>query len=115
MGMYTINKAELIAENFLSGDFPIVTGHYAVKKNAVVHKRAVVVESEGGIEELSSSMLSEAGIYDKILGITADEPCCDEAVVYLTGEFFAEGLNLASGVSADNIKTPLRKLGIFIK
>ncbi len=121
MAMYQINTAELTAENFLAGDFPIATDFGTVKKNAVIHKRAPLVQSEDGIEEFTAAMLPaagenmSAGSLDKIIGIAADEPSGDEVVFYLTGEFFAEGLTLPEGVTAADLKPAFRKLGIFIK
>ncbi len=121
MGMYDVSTAELTAENFLAGKFPIVTDFGKVKKNAVIHKRAPLVESEDGIEEFTAAMLpttgenASAGSLDKIIGIAADEPSGDEVAIYLTGEFFAEGLTLPNGVTAADLKPAFRKLGIFIK
>lgn len=121
MGMYSINTAELTAENFLAGDFPIVTDVGAIKKNAVIRKRAPLVQSENGIEEFTAAMLpttgenASAGSLDKLVGIAADEPSGEEVTFYLTGEFFAEGLTLPEGVTAADLKPAFRKLGIFIK
>jgi hypothetical protein len=39
----------------------------------------------------------------------------EEAVVYLTGEFFADSLTLPEGVTAADIETELRKINIFLK
>lgn len=39
-----------------------------------------------------------------------------EPVVYfITGEFFADALNMPAGVEADDIKDGLRKLSIFLR
>ncbi len=121
MGMYSINTAELKAENFLAGDYPIVTDVGTIKNKAVIRKHAPLVQSEGGIEEFTAAMLpttgenASAGALDKIIGIAADEPSGEEVTVYLTGEFFAEGLTLPEGVTAADLKLAFRKLGIFIK
>ena len=37
------------------------------------------------------------------------------AVIYLTGEFFADGLALPDGVTAADIEAALRNIGIFLK
>ncbi len=121
MGMYDINTAELKAENFLAGNYPIVTDVGTIKKNAIIRKRAPLVQSEEGIEEFTAAMLpttgenASAGSLDKIIGIAADEPSGEEVTVYLTGEFFAEGLTLPEGVTAADLKPAFRKLGVFIK
>lgn len=121
MGMYSINTAELKAENFLAGDFPIATDFGTVKSGTESRKRTVLVQGADGIEEFTAAMLqttgesASAGSLDKIIGIAADEPSGDEVAFYLTGEFFAEGLTLPDGVTAADLKPTLRKLGIFIK
>ena len=109
MGMYDINTAELKAENFIAGDFPIVTDFGTIKKGATIRKRTPLIQGENGIEELTKDSI------DKIVGIAADEPSGEEVAYYLTGEFFAEGLTLPDGVTAADIKPAFRKLGIFIK
>ena len=129
MGMYDIKTAELKAENFLAGDFPVVMDFGKVKTEATIRKRAVLVQGEDGIEELTKEMISpaeaalppeepgatSANALDNIIGIAAEEPSGDEVVYYATGEFFAEGLILPDGVTAADIKPACRKLGIFIK
>ena len=117
MSMYDIKTAELKAENFLAGDFPVVMDFGKVKTKATIRKRAVLVQSEDGIEELTKEMISadEGKGLDNIIGIAAEEPSGDEVVYYATGEFFAEGLILPDGVTAADIKPACRKLGIFIK
>lgn len=50
--------------------------------------------------------LNVTGLY----GIAAED-----AVVYLTGEFFADGLALPDGVAAADIEVALRNIGIFLK
>lgn len=121
MGMYSISTAELKAENFLAGNYPIVTDVGTIKKNAIIRKCAPLVQSEDGIEEFTAAMLpttgenASAGSLDKIIGIAADEPSGEEVTVYLTGEFFAEGLTLPEGVTAADLKPAFRKLGIFVK
>ena len=59
-----------------------------------------------------SNPLSVTGLY----GITADSAAADEEVpIYLTGEFFADGLALPEGVKAADVEVALRNLGIFLK
>ena len=121
MGMYDIDKAELKAENFLAGDFPVVTNFGTIKKGATIRKRALLVSGADGIEELTKDMLpttgesASPGSLDKIIGIAAEEPSGDEVTFYITGEFFAEGLTLPDGVTAADIAPACRKLSIFIK
>lgn len=59
-----------------------------------------------------SNALNVTGLY----GIAAENAASGEdAVVYLTGEFFAEGLALPDGVTAADIEVALRNIGIFLK
>lgn len=56
--------------------------------------------------------LNVTGLY----GIAAEDAASGEdAVVYLTGEFFADGLALPDGVAAADIEAALRSIGIFLK
>lgn len=53
---------------------------------------------------------------DKIYGIAPEAAKKDEETpVYLSGEFFAEGLELESGVTASTVKLPFRNIGIYLK
>ena len=73
----------------------ITSGYRCVKHNAAV----------GGAK-------SSKHLY----GIAAEDAASGEdAVVYLTGEFFADGLALPDGVAAADIEVALRNIGIFLK
>ena len=53
---------------------------------------------------------------DGMYGIVADDAANGkEAVVYLTGEFFADALVLPANGSAADLEVPFRALGIFLK
>ena len=55
---------------------------------------------------------TDTGIY----GIVADDVAQGEdAVIYLTGEFFEDALELESGVTAAGLEIKLRDIGIFLK
>lgn len=60
----------------------------------------------------TNGTVATEGIY----GLTADSAAKNEdVVVYLTGEFFADGLALPDGVTAADVEVPLRNIGIFLK
>ena len=61
------------------------------------------------------SASAKAGNLDKLCGIAADDSTDGGVVYYLTGEFFADGLTLPEGVTAEALKPAFRKLGIFLK
>ena len=77
---------------------------------ADLEARAPVILSGGKVTAASKTALT--GLY----GITADSAKKDEdAVIYLTGEFFADCLVLPEGTTAEDLETPLRNIGIFLK
>ncbi len=119
--MYEIKNATFIPENAVAGDFPMKTDFGEIKNGAKIHKYAPIIKGENGIEEITAAMLpttgenATAGSLDKLIGIAADEPCGNEVVYYLTGEFFAEALYMPTGVTAEVIKPVLRNMGIYLK
>lgn len=59
-----------------------------------------------------TNALNVTGLY----GIAAEDAASGkDAVVYLTGEFFTDGLALPDGVAAADIEVALRNIGIFLK
>lgn len=108
--MYKVERNELLPTRLFAGDFPVVTEVAKVKDATPVDKHTVVILKATGIEVASSTTL------DDIYGITADAATGgEEVVVYLTGEFKEEAITFPTGAEVDKAKTPLRKLGIFIK
>lgn len=108
-------------EYFEAGTHPIAK---AVKTAAVdIPARApVVLNSDGelalitvtttGSGETAKTTVTTTGLY----GIVPEAAEKDEdAVVYLTGEFFADSLTLPEGVTDADVETPLRNIGIFLK
>ena len=75
----------------------------------------VILGEDGKLAALSAptgGSLNVAGLY----GIVSEDTAKDEdAVVYLTGEFFGEALALPTGVTAADVEVPLRNIGIFLK
>ena len=39
----------------------------------------------------------------------------EDAIIYLSGEFFADALALPAGMTAADVEVPLRNLGIYLK
>ena len=46
---------------------------------------------------------------------TEDFKADEEAVIYLTGEFFADRMALETGVTAASLEVAFRNIGIFLK
>lgn len=88
----------------------------AVKVASAAMKRGAVavLNSDGKLAEItvSNGTVTTTGLY----GIVADDVAKDEeAVVYLTGAFFADALVLPTGATAADVEVALRELGIFLK
>lgn len=88
----------------------------AKKADGAVAAHNLVLLADGKVKPLAAvdgtHALNVTGLY----GIAAEDAAKGEdAVVYLTGEFFAEGLALPNGVTAADIEVALRNIGIFLK
>lgn len=85
-------------------------------KNAVTCGMVVVLNN-GKLEQPAVSgsdpyTVTTTGIY----GIVADDADAGEdAVVFLTGEFFADALVLPEHAKAADVEVALRNIGIFLK
>ena len=65
-----------------------------------------------GSGETATTTVTTTGLY----GITAESAKSGEdAIIYLTGEFFADALVLPEGAKATDVEIPLRNIGIFLK
>ena len=82
---------------------------------AALEAHAPVILGDGGkVKTVTSADLTDlSGLY----GITADsvEAADDDAVILLTGEYFADALVLEEGVEAADLETAFRNIGIFLK
>ena len=88
MSEYAVEKRETAPKNFFAGDFPTVP--------------------ETGV--------AGAEIKEYAIGISAAAAGKGEPVTYyLTGEFFADALNLEASADLAKIKEALRKVSIFLK
>lgn len=102
-------------DHFIAGTtVGIVTA--AKKADGAVAAHNLVLLDGGKVKPLAAvdgtHALNVTGLY----GIAAEDAASGEdAVVYLTGEFFADGLALPDGVAAANIEVALRNIGIFLK
>lgn len=98
-------------KQFIAGMAEIIT---AVKPaSAALKEHAPVILNSAGKLEAVTSGETTTGLYGITAGPAAKAD--DEVVVYLTGEFFADGLQLESSVEVADVEVPLRNLGIFLK
>lgn len=111
----TTKAFEFTPNQFIAGvDVPVQT---AVKPASAALKEhaPVILNASGKLEPVTNggSAVSTTGLYGITVGPAAAAD--DEVVVYLTGEFFADGLQLESDVTVADVEVPLRNLGIFLK
>jgi len=93
----------------IAGNAEIVT---ATKQAAAAVQRGTVaaLNAEGKVEAVTAD--TTAAIY----GIVAEAAeAGEDAIVYLSGQFFADALVLAEGVTAADVEVALRNIGIFLK
>ena len=57
--------------------------------------------------------VAEAAKLTGLYGVTAKSG--EDAIIYLSGEFFADALVLPAGMTAADVEVPLRNLGIYLK
>ena len=107
--MYEIKRDELTRKNVFAGDFPIAKEVGEVAEGETVRQYAPIIKTAGGFKEATAAGL------DELYGIAADDSTDGGVVCMLTGEFFADWLTLAEGVTAEALKPAFRKLGIFLK
>ena len=75
-------------------------------------KLALITATTTGEGDAAKTTVTTTGLY----GVVPEAAKKDEdAVVYLTGEFFADSLTLPDGATVADVETPLRNIGIFLK
>lgn len=112
MARYAVETRSTAPKNFFAGDFPTLTERGTAGEELKEH--TPVVKGEDG--KLKKIVKKEDGKPYGIAGITAEAAQENDPVVYyMTGEFFADALEMPEDVTADDIKEELRKLSIFLK
>lgn len=117
--MYEIQTSSYEPKNFFAGDFPTLT-ESGTAGEALEEHTPVTRNSDGNIVAVAaasgSGETAKEATTGNVIGITAAAAAKNEPVVYyMTGEFFEEALNLPDGVTAEDIKEPLRKVSIFLR
>ena len=68
------------------------------------------------VKEAGADPVAEAAKLTGLYGVTAEAAKSGEdAIIYLSGEFFADALVLPAGMTAADVEVPLRNLGIYLK
>lgn len=107
-----VKKFSYSPEYLLAGtDIRVTT---AVKKAGADLKVGAPVKLDSSTDKVSP--VGESDGVTALYGIaTEDFKADEEAVIYLTGEFFADRLALETGVTAASLEVAFRNIGIFLK
>lgn len=115
--MYEIETRSHTPVNLFAGDFPTVT-EVGTAGAALEERTPVTKDSNGKIVAVAPAGAegTPPATTGDVIGITAATAEKDGPVVYyLTGEFFADAINLPEGIEIADIKDPLRKISIFLR
>lgn len=93
-----------------AGDYPVVTDSGTVAdNNTILELMPVTLGTDGKLSAVTADTV--ANVY----GLAAESAeAGEEVVIYLTGQFFGEALEMPTGTTAADFKAPFRKLGIFL-
>ena len=109
MARYAVETRSTEPKNFFAGDFPTLPETGTAGEKLAEHT-PVTVNEAGEIVAVAAETTAD------VVGVTAEAAEKGEPVVYyMTGEFFADALNLPEGVAIEDIKDSLRKLSIFLR
>ena len=109
MSEYTVETRSTTPKNFFAGEFPTVreTGTAGA---VIAEYTPVTTDGDGKFVPIA------AGTKDAVIGIAAAAAGKDEPVVYyMTGEFFADAINVPVGITIAEVKAACRKISIFLK
>lgn len=90
-----------------------------IRVTTAVKKAAAVLKAGAPVKLDSSGKAAPVAKADGTTGLygitTEDFKSGEDAVIYLTGEFFADRLALETGVTAASLEVAFRDIGIFLK
>lgn len=93
-----------------AGDYPVVTDSGTVADGeTIIELMPVVLGTDGKIKAVTADTV--ANVY----GLAAENAeAGEEVVIYLTGQFFGDSIEVPAGTTAADFKAPFRKLCIFL-
>ena len=109
MSEYAVETRSTTPKNFFAGEFPTVpeTGTAGA---VIAEYTPVTTDGDGKIVPIAKETK------DAVIGIAAAAAGKDEPVVYyMTGEFFADAINVPAGITIAEVKAACRKISIFLK
>ena len=90
-----------------------------IRVTTAVKKAAAALKAGAPVKLDSSGKAAPGAKADGTTGLygitTEDFKSGEDAVIYLTGEFFADRLALETGVTAASLEVAFRDIGIFLK
>lgn len=93
-----------------AGDYPVVTDSGTVADGSeVLELMPVTLGTDGKLSAVTADTVAD--VYALAAGTAK---AGEEVVIYLTGEFFGEALEVPEGTAASDFKAPFRRLGIFL-
>ena len=109
MAKHAVETRSTEPKNFFAGDFPTLPDSGTAGAKLAEHT-PVAKNEDGNIVAVTAATI------DKVVGITAEAAENGEPVVYyMTGEVFADAIELPDGVEIEALKNSLRKLSIFLR
>jgi hypothetical protein len=105
---YAVETRDYTPKTVFAGEFPTLpeTGTAAV----AIPEWTPIVSTETGLA------VADATTVANIIGISAAAAAAGDPVVYyMTGEFFADAINVPAGLTIATIKPVLRKISIFLR
>lgn len=112
-----VDQGTLVNSSLIAGEFPRTTLKVTIASGASLTEGAVLgkITSGGKFALSASASVDGSETPTAILAHDCDATSADqEAIVYLTGEFNPDALQLGTGHTAASIRDGLRDLSIFI-
>lgn len=107
--MYEVEKHTLEGDNYYAGTFPVATDTLEVADDVEITARTPVALTDDGAAVLTKATL------DKFIGIAAADSDDGYVIIDCTGEFFADKVNIPSGIEVDELRAVARKLNIYLR
>lgn len=103
-------------EHFIAGTDIGIAKAVKTAGEAISAHAPVLLDAAGKLKNIAAPAEGKGPTLTGLYGIVVEDTAADEeAVVYLTGEFFADSLALTEGVTAASVEVALRNIGIFLK
>lgn len=115
MSEFAVETRSTTPKNFFAGEFPTVpeTGTAGA---AIAEYTPVTVDTDGNIVPIAAASGDTEATTDAVIGIAAAAAAKGEPIVYyMTGEFFADAINVPTGITIAEVKAACRKISIFLK